>query len=173
MRWLSIALIFWSLATGLFGLTRTFMQMLAARVALGLGESMCIPTSHSLLADTVSAESRPFALGVHSTGAVLGVTLSLILGGYLESRIGWRSTLTLAALVGIVLAILMLTTLREPRPHAMLGVKQPSLRAVIAQLLALRSYCLVLVAVCFGMLVEYGTNQWLPSYYVRQFGLPV
>ena len=29
------------------------------------------------------------------------------------------------------------------------------------------------MAICFGMLVEYGLSQWLPSYYVRQFGLPV
>ena len=173
VRWLSIALIFWSAATGLFALTRTFLQMLLARVALGLGESMCIPTSHSLLADTVSAQSRPFALGVHSTGAVVGVTLSLILGGYLEARIGWRSTLTWAALSGIVLAVFMLVTLREPGHQGRVAAPQPSLRAVTQQLLSLRSYLLVLVAVCFGMLVEYGTDQWLPSYYVRQFGLPV
>lgn len=27
------------------------------------------------------------------------------------------------------------------------------------------------MGVCFGMLVEFGTNQWLPSYYVREFGM--
>ena len=40
-------------------------------------------------------------------------------------------------------------------------------------MVSLRSYQLVLVAVCFGMLVEFGLNQWLPSYYVRQFSLSV
>ena len=94
VRWLSIAILFWSTATGLFGLSRSFVQMLAARVALGVGESVCIPTSHSLLADYVSAENRPFALGLHSTGAVLGATLSLVLGGYLEVRVGWREAMS-------------------------------------------------------------------------------
>ena len=45
------------------------------------------------------------------------------------------------------------------------------LRAVIQHLLSLKSYLLLLVAICFSLLVEFGLNQWLPSYYVRQFGL--
>ncbi len=52
-RWLSTAIIFWSAASGLFAMARTFIEMLAARVALGTGQSMCIPTSHSLLGDYV------------------------------------------------------------------------------------------------------------------------
>jgi MFS family permease len=43
----------------------------------------------------------------------------------------------------------------------------------VRHLLAHKSYVLVLVSVCFGMLIEFGLNQWLPSYYVRQFSLPV
>jgi MFS family permease len=176
VKWLSIAIVFWSAATGLFGLTRSFLQMLAARIALGVGESICIPTSHSLLADYVAAENRPFALGLHSTGAVLGATLSLILGGYLEMRVGWRHAMTYFALSGFVLALLMFATLREPaRLGASIrsGSEPVALREVVTHLKSLRSYILVVIAVCFGMLVEYGLNQWLPSYYVRQFSLSV
>jgi MFS family permease len=176
VRWLSIAIVFWSTATGVFGLTRTFLEMLAARIALGVGESVCIPTSHSLLADYVAAENRPFALGLHSTGAVLGATLSLILGGYLEMRVGWRHAMGYFSLSGCALAVLIFATLREPaRRGAMVnaGAAPMALREVVAHLMSLRSYVLVVVAVCFGMLVEFGLNQWLPSYYVRQFSLSV
>jgi MFS family permease len=176
VRWLSIAILLWSTATGLFGLTRTFLQMLAARIVLGVGESVCIPTSHSLLADYVAAENRPFALGLHSTGAVLGATLSLILGGYLEMRVGWRHAMSCFALSGCALALLMFATLREPARRGVVvdGSAAPmALREVVAHLLSLKAYVLVVVAVCFGMLVEFGLNQWLPSYYVRQFSLSV
>jgi predicted MFS family arabinose efflux permease len=176
VRWLSIAILAWSTATGLFGLTRSFVQMLAARVALGVGESVCIPTSHSLLADYVSTEYRPFALGLHSTGAVLGATVSLSLGGYLEMRVGWRHAMSYFALSGCALAVLMFATLREPtRRGVPVDAATPpvALREVVRHLLTLRSYVLVVVAVCFGMLVEFGLNQWLPSYYVRQFSLSV
>jgi predicted MFS family arabinose efflux permease len=167
------AAVFWSAATALFGLSQSFAQMLAARIALGVGESACIPVSHSLLTDVVAHENRPLAFGVHSTGGVVGVTLSLVLGGYLASLFGWRSTMVLMALPGFALALLILTTLREPAragAAAQGGVQLP-LREVIRHLLSLRSYLLILVAVCFSLLVEFGLNQWLPSYYVRQFGL--
>jgi predicted MFS family arabinose efflux permease len=166
------ATVFWSSATALFGVTQTFAQMLIARVALGVGESACIPVSHSLLTDSVAARNRPFALGVHSTGGVVGVTSSLILGGYLASIYGWRITMLLMAVPGFVLAILIMTTLREPTRHVGTnGVEHIPLRAVIQHLLSLKSYLLLLVAICFSLLVEFGLNQWLPSYYVRQFGL--
>ena len=166
------AAVFWSSATALFGMTQTFVQMLAARVALGVGESACIPVSHSLLTDYVAHQNRPFALGVHSTGGVMGVTLSLIVGGYLASIFGWRVTMLLMAIPGFVLAILIMTTLREPTRHGVsAATAQVPLRTVIRHLLSLKSYLLLLVAICFSLLVEFGLNQWLPSYYVRQFGL--
>src|SRR5882672_8738114 len=176
-RWLAIALVFWSTTTALFGSTRAFSQMLAARIALGIGESLCIPTSHSLLTDYVAPENRAFAFGLHSTGAVVGVTLALILGGYLEASMGWRHAMVLAAVPGILLGLVIGATLREPPRTGVTATHADTnlvpLGEVISHLLSLKSYLWVLMAVCFGMLVEYGLNQWLPTYYVRQFGLSV
>jgi predicted MFS family arabinose efflux permease len=177
IKWLSIALVFWSAATGWLGWARTFTQMLAARIALGVGQSLCIPTSHSLLTDYVKDEHRPFALGVHSTGGVVGATLCLIVGGYLEAHVGWRNALMLIASSGIALGVLVMATLREPERTRTGASLDPApavpLGAIVNHLLGLKSYVLVLVSVCFGMLIEFGLNQWLPSYYVRQFSLSV
>lgn len=169
------AIFFWSAATAVFGATQSFAQMLAARVALGVGESACIPTSHSLLTDYVAPENRPLAFGIHSTGGVAGVTLTLILGGYLATEIGWRYTMYFAAIPGIALALLVFATMREP---ARQGAGEPGhdgrhvpLQAVIRHLVSHKSYVFVLLAICFSLLVEFGLNQWLPSFYVRQFGL--
>jgi predicted MFS family arabinose efflux permease len=171
------ALACWSAATASFGMAYSFMQMLAARVALGIGQSVCIPTSHSLLTDYVAHENRPLALGVHSTGGVVGAALSLILGGYLATTFGWRSTMLIIAIPGFVLAILVLATLREPIRAGASGMTDggdhASLQTVIRHLLSLKSYVFILVAVCMSLLIEFGLNQWLPSYYVRQFGLTV
>jgi MFS family permease len=171
------AILFWSSATALFGATSTFGQMLAARVALGVGESTCIPTSHSLITDYVAPDNRPLAFGIHSTGGVVGVTLALIVGGYLVAEFGWRSTMVLAALPGFLLALLVYLTLREPARHgaspAAPDVRHFPLQAVARHLLATKSYLLILFAICFSLLVEFGLNQWLPSFYVRQFGLAV
>ena len=175
-RWLAIALLFWSTMTALFGMTQAFSQMLLARIGLGLGESLCIPTSHSLLTDFVAPENRAFAFGLHSTGAVVGVTLALIAGGALEASVGWRHAMVLAAIPGIVLGLIIAATLREPSRSGTGTTEVKTivpLREVIKHLLSIKSYLWVLTSVCFGMLVEYGLNQWLPTYYVRQFGLSV
>jgi len=177
VKWLSIALVFWSVATGLLGLARTFLQMLAARSALGAGQSLCIPTSHSLLGDYVKPANRPLALGVHSAGGVLGATFAMVLGGYLGSKMGWRPTLELFALAGVLLAGVIALTLPDPSVNttglAPSERRHLPLRTAVARLIGVRSYVLVLISVCFAMLVEYGLNQWLPSYYVREFALPV
>ena len=133
------AILFWSSATALFGATSTFAQMLTARVALGVGESACIPTSHSLLTDYVSPDNRPLAFGIHSTGGVVGVTLALMLGGYLATAIGWRNTMYLAAIPGFLLALLVFFTLREPARHGASAsapeVRHFPLKAVVQHLL--------------------------------------
>ena len=177
VKWLSIAVAFWSVATGFFGLARTFLQMLTARAALGAGQSACVPTSHSLLGDYVEPANRPFALGVHSAGGVLGATLAMVLGGYLGAKVGWRPTLELFALAGVVLAAVIALTLPDPSADTSgagsSGRGTLPLRAAVGRLIGVRSYVLVLISACFAMLVEYGLNQWLPSYYVREFALPV
>lgn len=177
VRWLSVAIVFWSAASCSLAAARTFLQMVLARIAVGVGQSVCIPTSHSLLADYVEEEQRPFAFGVHSTGGVVGATLCLMLGGYLQGHVGWRDALLWIACPGVVVGALLILTVREPAHKSSTVSADPaavaSLGEVVRQLLAIRSYALVLVAVCFATLIEFGLNQWLPSYYVRQFGLSV
>jgi len=171
------ALAFWSAATGVFAVAQTFTHMLVARMALGIGESVCIPTSHSLLTDYVAKENRPFAFGLYSTGGAAGATLCLVVGGYLTTTAGWRNALLFAAAPGFILALVIYTTMREPKrtsdgAHDR-NTNPVPLAEVVRHLMSSRSYVLILTAICFGMLVEFGTNQWLPSYYVRQFGLSV
>ena len=177
VKWLSIAVVFWSAASCSLAAARTFLQMVLARIAVGVGQSVCIPTSHSLLTDYVEEEQRPFAFGVHSTGGVVGATVCLMLGGYLQAHLGWRDALLWIACPGVVVGALLILTLREPAHRRSLPSPNPagvaSLGEVIRELLAIRSYALVLVAVCFATLIEFGLNQWLPSYYVRQFGMSV
>ncbi len=78
----------------------------------------------------------------------------------------------LMAIPGFVLAILMMATLREPTRHAGRGggggAAMCRCARVIQHLLSLQvCICSSVVAICFSLLVEFGLNQWLPSYYVR------
>ena len=173
---IAVALLCWSTLTAFMGAVVNFWQMLIVRIGIGVGEAICIPCSHSLITDYVSARNRATAFAVHSTGATVGITLSLVLGGYLAATCGWRTTLFIMAAPGVVLALIIWRVMKEPpRGYADGGlskdIEQPPLRDVVKYLVSRKTYLFVVLAVCFGMLVEFGTNQWLPSFYVRQFGM--
>ena len=113
--------------------------------------------------------------GIHSTGGVVGVTLALMLGGYLATAIGWRNTMFLAAIPGFCWRF-SCSSPCESRPGMARAHRRRKsgtfpLKAVVQHLLSTKSYLFVLLAICFSLLVEFGLNQWLPSFYVRQFGL--
>ena len=95
-------------------------------------------------------------------------------------RVGWREAMSYFRIVGrFLLAALMFATLREPvRRDVVANAEERhrvTLRTVVAHLVSLRSYVLVVVAICFGMLVEFGRINGSPSFTtaLREFSLSV
>jgi predicted MFS family arabinose efflux permease len=171
----AVALCFWSVMTALSGAAQNFLQLLLARIGVGAGEAGCIPPSQSIISDIVPLEKRAGALGIHVTGTTVGSFLGLALGGLLASQIGWRWTFVALGLPGILLALVVRKTLHEPPRGYADGVSAPS--SPLAPAAALRyvtgnSTLLQLYAIfAFGSFAAFGLNQWLPSFYVRSFGL--
>ena len=62
----------WSIMTAASGVASNFVQLLAARMGVGIGEAGCIPATHSMLGDYYPRDLRPRALGIHSAGTYLG-----------------------------------------------------------------------------------------------------
>lgn len=173
---LALALMFWSMMTVALGLAQNYAHMLLARVGLGVAQSVSSPCSHSIILEHVSEGRRSTALGLHATGVSAGIMVIGMAAGWLESHVGWRMALVLIGLPGVAMAILVRFGLPDSRPAPVVGDDQPvmpSLIDTVRHLARSRFYLFVLTGVCIAMLVEYGTSQWLPSYYVRQFEVPV
>ncbi len=64
-RLIAVALAAWSLATAVCGLAQNFLQLLLARMGVGIGEAGCTPAAHSLIADRVPPERRASALAFY------------------------------------------------------------------------------------------------------------
>jgi MFS family permease len=62
VRLISISLALWSGMTALCGMSQNFVQLLLARVGVGVGEAGCTPAAHSLIGDTVAPEKRSSAM---------------------------------------------------------------------------------------------------------------
>jgi MFS family permease len=103
----------WSLMTAVCGITRSFWQLMAARVLVGVGESGGTPPSQSLISDYFPWRRRAFALSIYAVGASMGSMLGTS-AGYLSDLWGWRSAFFVLGLPGLVLAGVLYATVKEP-----------------------------------------------------------
>lgn len=111
---LAAAVAAWSAMTALCGQAQTFVQLTLARIGVGVGEAGGTPPSASLIADLFGPLQRPLAFSIFALGAPLGAWLgSELAGGVAEAR-GWRAAFMVLGLPGLLLALIILVTIREP-----------------------------------------------------------
>jgi predicted MFS family arabinose efflux permease len=136
-RWLITgSLAIWSVATAASGLARSFASLFALRVAVGIGEAGASPPAHSLITDFFPPHRRGTAFSIYSLGVSAGVLIGSIAGGYVAQTYGWRMTFVIFGIPGVVLAILIPLTIREPQRGRLdaprpAGEELPSLRDVL------------------------------------------
>ena len=124
-RILSAGVFVWSLLTGLSGLARSFWQLFALRLGVGIGEASCAPAATSLIGDLFAPEKRARALSVFMMGLPAGLAASYGLSSAVAQAWGWRSAFYLAALPGLACAVAVLFV-AEPRRS---GAPAPEVRA--------------------------------------------
>lgn len=112
---LSAALAIWSLMTTLCGLAQNYWQVMLARFGVGVGEAGGTPPSTSILADKFDSRWRPWALSIFALGASLGSWIGTSVAGRIADGFGWRGAFLALGLPGIVAAVLVWFTVREPR----------------------------------------------------------
>ena len=111
---IAVALALWSVMTAVCGLAQNFVQLLAARIGVGVGEAGSSPPSHSIIADLYPPEKRAGAMGIYSLGVVLGTAFGTMIGGFVAHLYGWRVAMFTVGLPGIMLAILVKLFVVEP-----------------------------------------------------------
>jgi MFS family permease len=108
----------WSLLTAASGLAWNYSALFAARLGVGIGEATCAPASNSLIGDLYPAGQRARALSFFTLGLPLGGFLGIFLSGRIAAAYGWRVPFYVAAVPGVVLALLALTIFEPERGAA-------------------------------------------------------
>ncbi len=111
---LSIALAVWSGMTALSGLAQNYWQLFLARMGVGIGEAGGTPPATSIISDLYAPKERAFALGIYTSGIGLGILAGFAIGGFVYQAFGWRIAFFVAGIPGIVLALVLWLTLKEP-----------------------------------------------------------
>ncbi len=170
----SVSLFIWSCFTIATAFVSSYSQLFAMRMGVGVGESGATAPSVSMLSDYLPPARRARGVSVISIGAVTGMGLGMVLGGWVSEEYGWRGAFIAAGVPGIALAILFRLTIREPKRGLSEGRQAaggtdfwPSLRMLLSQ----RTYLVILVANGFALFAAMGRNLWEPSFLVRTYGM--
>jgi len=81
----------WSLAMASTGLATSFAGLLAARLCLGIGESVFLPSVSKIVVRLFPPERRGLPNALVDVGTKVGPALSIYLGGMLLQDYGWRA----------------------------------------------------------------------------------
>jgi predicted MFS family arabinose efflux permease len=111
---IALGLAVWSGLTFLTGFARSYAEIFAIRVGVGIGEAAGGAPAQSLLSDTFPPERRATALSILALGGPLGSILVFALGGWLADAYGWRVAFMVFGAPGLVLAALIRFTVPEP-----------------------------------------------------------
>jgi predicted MFS family arabinose efflux permease len=111
---LGAAVAIWSLMTATCGFVGSYALMLLARVGVALGEAGHAPAIMSLVGDLHPRERRGFAIGCVYIGSAVGVGAGAFLAGYLNDLFGWRVAFLAMGFPGLVVAALLVLTVKEP-----------------------------------------------------------
>jgi predicted MFS family arabinose efflux permease len=111
---IAFSITLWSAMTALCGFAQNYLQLLLARIGVGVGEAGSNPPSHSIIADLYGPAERATALAVFGTGVNLGIMLGYLIGGWVNEWLDWRWAFIVAGLPGLAIALLVRLTVREP-----------------------------------------------------------
>jgi len=191
---LTISLAVWSAATALSGLVTSKIQMIGARMAVGVGEAGGSPPAHAIVSDLYEPQNRARALAIYSSGLYIGTLLANVGGGWIsdpanlkpiagalapmgitiESTELWRLAFFMVGLPGVIFAIIIYFFLREPL-KGLSGVRLTEEKFTFWQsfkhLWSLKSFRFYAIATGAGTFVTYGLNDWMVSFMERSHGL--
>lgn len=186
-RWIIVVgMTIWSFMTALCGLAKSFWQLFAARVGVGIGEATLSPAAYSMIADLFPPKRLGRALGIYSSGVFFGAGIAFIVGGSVVGAVqsldaisvplvgdvrAWQAVFFIVGLPGVLFALLLLTVPEPVRRTPPAAAGQP-LSALVpflrenAAVIAGHFIGFSLLAVIFN-----GFVAWAPTQLVRDFGV--
>ncbi|MEQ8556880.1 MAG: MFS transporter [Henriciella sp.] len=200
---IAISVFVWSLMTALCGVAVSFMVLFLFRVGVSVGEAGCTPPAQSLLADYFKPSSRATAVSIYALGVPLGGMFAAIFAGFIVGNLdgpslaamfeawgwtwalgladwqnveGWRVAFILVGFPGVLLAIVVRMTIKEPPrgysdPPELQDLERSSMGEVFKVLSKKPTFWHIVAGATIASFVGYGVAQFTTSFLVRTHGL--
>ena len=183
---LGLAVVWWSLLTMLtpWAAYASFAMLIAARVALGLGEAATFPASYGMFSRWVPVDERARSISLLASGIPIGTLFALVTTGWIVENYGWPAVFYWFGAVGLVWAAVWFRVIHdEPARHPSIssaeldriGVETGEPRERVAfpwrAFLKLPAFWALLVNHFCSNVLLYVALAWLPSYFRDVQGL--
>lgn len=200
---IAISVFVWSLMTALCGVAISFFVLFLFRVGVSVGEAGCTPPAQSLIADYFTPKSRATAVSIYALGVPLGGMFAAIFAGFIVGNLdgpslaamfeawgwtwalgladwqnveGWRVAFILVGFPGVLLALIVKLTIKEPPrgysdPPELHQLKRTSMGEVFKILTKIPTFWHIVVGATVASFVGYGVAQFTTSFLVRTHGL--
>lgn len=212
---MALCIAVWSLMTALCGFASSFIFLLIARVGVAIGEAGGTPPSNSIIADYFKPKSRANALGIFAMGVTIGGALASGFGGPIAQltdetvvsffasvgvgdiheqlgwgeNFGWRFAFIALGLPGLLIALLLLLTVKEPPrgfsdPPGVQRVQKASITETLKELGSKPTFWTMAMGAALVALVGYGlfgfqapmmqrVHGMSPGTFALQYGVPL
>ncbi|GIK48729.1 MAG: MFS transporter [Hyphomonadaceae bacterium] len=169
MTILAVCLGIWSAMTAACGFAVNYATLFAARVGVSIGEAGCTPPANSVISDYFPSDRRASALSIYALGIPIGSMIAAVGGGWIATEVGWREAFIWLGVPGLLLAIIVKLTVKEPPRSAPKG-DTPSFFAALGALTKKATFWHVAFGSALASFVGYGVGQYLTSFMIRTHG---
>lgn len=165
-----LSLVVWSVVTVTTGFAASATMLLGMRAAMGIAESLYMPTAIALTANAHPPELRSRAIAALTTAQIAGTVAGSWFGGWMADHGRWREAFFILGGVGVLYAapyFLFLRTVQEEAPEP----AEPGAGLAIQALIKVPGFlllCFIFPVFVFGLWLLYG---WLPSFLHDKFSL--
>lgn len=169
---ISVGTVLWSAATAACGWAGSWVQLLVARMGVGLGEAIGLPSLQSVISDYFPANRRGLAISVLMLAPPIGAFVGFVGGGWIAQEFDWRFTFLIAAVPGLLLGVLAWLFVAEPargRHDAGAGDEVPPIGAVLRRLFGLASARNLVIGSALAAMFGFGLNYFFTSLMIRKF----
>ncbi|GAB2965491.1 MFS transporter [Amycolatopsis acidiphila] len=167
-RTMVIAMVAWSVFTGLSGLATSFGMLLIVRVLFGVTEGVFPGAAMKAVTERTEPRTRMTANGIILGSNPFGAALAPLIAAPVITAVGWQTSFFSVAAAGVVVAAMLWFLLPAPLP-ASIAVDEDAPAAApprFGTMALLRRGVLWRFALLFGGfdLVAWGLTSWVPSY---------
>lgn len=165
----------WSALTAACGFSNAYWQLVAIRIGVAASEAGGAPASLSILSGLFPPHRRATAASIFYTGSGLGLSFSFLVGGLAAAELGWRAVFVLFGLPGLLLALLIALTVKEP-PRPAEAAAAPGGNTVVADALGLLTapvLRLVYIGATLYCLSTAAVLGWITAFLMRTHAIDV